>query len=215
MTRQASIEVKGNAGTAALAAACLIYFGYFRLGRPSGDTWFVLGNLIVFYVLRAGGVAMAIVAVWSWAGHYTALLADAVVSVVIGALFWIGCGMMLLDDGEPFNSGLMLLFGMMFIVTGIRNGRAYFVIIAERRAVSPLDKDRFIRDRDFSRPSSDRSLAGELLGRRHGDEAPDAAPRFQSIEDEVSESSSPLQDAGDSDDKFLASFAPDDNSDES
>ena len=166
--------VRGNAGSAALAAACLIFYGYFSsLAKPSGDSWFALGNLIFFYVLRVGGVAMAIIALWSWAGHCSALLADAIASVAIGVLFWTSSAMMLSDGGAPFNLLLMLFFGMMFIVAGIRNGRAYLVIIAERPVPSRIDNGGFIRDRNEFQPSSSRSLAGELLDRRHNDEAPE------------------------------------------
>jgi len=129
--------VRSNATSAAIAAACLIYFGFFHLSHPTGNDWFSLGNLILFYSLRIGGVALAVVAAWSLLGHSGVLIVDAAISVPIGLAFIVSGILMLVDGGGTFQSVLILIFGAMFISAGVRNGKLYFSSLAEDESDPP------------------------------------------------------------------------------
>jgi len=125
----ATDRARGNAFPAAIAALCLLYFGFFGgYVQPTVTDLFSLGNLIFFYCLRIGGVAMALIAAVSAAGAPVVLVCDAVVSVAIGALFVTSAGMMLIDGGGGLNPFLMIVFGALFISAGVRNGRAFMAI---------------------------------------------------------------------------------------
>jgi hypothetical protein len=120
-----SLRVRRNAGSAALAAACLIYFGFFQLAKPVGNDLFAIASLVFVYTLQIGGVLMAMVVLPSLLGHPMALLLDAVVSVGIGVLFVLTGVAMLLGGGDAIQTVLNVIFGAMFFSAGVRNGRYY------------------------------------------------------------------------------------------
>jgi hypothetical protein len=121
-------RIRQNAGPAALAAALLIYFGFFYLGTPLGKDILALSWLVLLYTLRVGGILMAVVALWSWFGHRTALAVDCVASLGIGvALVLTGIGI-LAGAGNGLQVVLNCLFGAMFISAGVRNGREYMLL---------------------------------------------------------------------------------------
>lgn len=158
--------VRQNAFPSAIGALCLLYFGFFQLARPTGTDLFSLANLIFFYVLRVGGVFMALIALTSWAGLRAALIIDAVISVTIGALFVVTAVMMLIDGGGGLNTFLIIIFGIMFASAGLRNSRAFF-------ALAPQNADR-MQTKSVAPPGyssqagrqPDDSLAGRLLTTR-------------------------------------------------
>lgn len=124
--RQALIDsVRRNAGSVGIAAALLIYFGFLAgLISPTGTSLFDWGNWIFFHTLRVGGIAMAGITVWSMLGRPVALLADALVSIVIGVLFVLS-GVIMLIDGGRGQAFLNIIFGVMFASAGVRNGRVW------------------------------------------------------------------------------------------
>lgn len=122
-----TLRVRHNTGSAALAAACLIYFGFFHLAKPVGDDLFSVASLVFVYTLQIGGALMAMVVLLSLLGHAIALLLDAVVSVGIGVLFALTGVAMLLGGGDVLQTVLNVMFGAMFLAAGVRNGQYYFI----------------------------------------------------------------------------------------
>lgn len=121
-------RVRSNAWSAAIAAALMILFGFYYLGKPTGTGLFPLSALGFYYALRIGGIAMAAIAVGSFVGFRPVLLVDAVVSVAIGVLFVLTGVGMLLGGGDAFQTILSVVFGAMFFSAGVRNWRDYFLL---------------------------------------------------------------------------------------
>jgi hypothetical protein len=118
-------RVRQNTGNAAFAAICLLFFGFGYFSPPAADSLFTAGDALFAYTLRVGGVAMACVAIACLGNKPVALLLDAIVSFSIGALLIVSAAMMILGGGFGLNKLLYVLFGGMFIVGAIRNGRDY------------------------------------------------------------------------------------------
>ncbi len=95
-TADVSARVRHNAGSAGLAALCLLFFGFFRFALPTVTNLFTLGDAIFNYTLRAGGVAMAVIALWLLLGRPVTLIVDAVATVAIGVLLALSAVMMIL-----------------------------------------------------------------------------------------------------------------------
>jgi hypothetical protein len=118
-------RVRGNVVPATIAAVLMTLYGFFYLAEPAGTDLFSRSAWVFFHTLRIGGVAMAALALWSLSGHRHALLADAIVSWLIGAsLILTGVGM-LIDGGGALQSILNVVFGSMFVSAGTHNGRAF------------------------------------------------------------------------------------------
>jgi hypothetical protein len=122
--RLIAARVQGNAYSAGLAAACLIIFGFFSFRIPNVTDMGTLGDAMSTYNLRIGGVLMALLAILSRSGSLWVLLADAVVSALIGVVMILASGLMAYAwSSVGLNNMLYFLFGGMFIVEGFRNGR--------------------------------------------------------------------------------------------
>ncbi len=134
-TTRSAARVRQNAGSAAIAAALMIYFGFFRLLEPSGSDLFQRAGWIFYHTLRIGGIVMGLVGDWSLLGHRPVLLVDAVASVVIGVLLILTGAAMGIDGGDLLQTVFMIVFGIMFISAGVRNARTY----ADLRAASHAD----------------------------------------------------------------------------
>jgi len=118
-------RVRANFVPAVIAAVLLILFGFLYLAKPTGTDLYSRSAQVFYHTLRIGGVAMALIAMWSLTGRRHALLADAVASLVIGLLFILSGGGMIVDGGGVFPSSLNILFGLMFMSAGLHNGRAF------------------------------------------------------------------------------------------
>jgi len=121
-------QVRQNAWSAAIAAALMIYFGFFVLAEPTGAGLFSWSALAFYHTLRIGGIAMALIVLWSLLGDRTVLLVDGIASSVIGALFVLSAVGLLLGGGAMFETLLYVVFGSMFISSGRRNYREYFYL---------------------------------------------------------------------------------------
>ena len=122
-------RVRQNAGSSAIAAALMIYFGFFHgYITPKGSDLFSLANLVFLQTIRIGGIAMAALAVWSLIGAGLALIVDAIVSFAVGGLLALTGIAMFLDGGGVFQSALNVMFGWMFVSVGRRNWRDYFLL---------------------------------------------------------------------------------------
>jgi hypothetical protein len=130
MPASAGYRVRQAATGTAIGAALMLFFGFVHLARPTGTDLFSHAWLAVYYALRIGGVASAAIAVWLWTGHRPALIVDAVVAVLLGAIF-VMCGLaMLFDGGGAFESAIITICGGTFVSSGFRNGRDYMQMIA-------------------------------------------------------------------------------------
>ncbi len=118
-------RVRQNVGSAGLAAGLLIFFGFFCVALPPDDGLWGYSARIFMYTLRLGGLAMAALAIWSSLGYPLALLVDAVVSCLIGASVIVTASLMLIGDGALLATLLYVVCGVLFISSGLRNGRDY------------------------------------------------------------------------------------------
>lgn len=181
-----SARVRMNAGSAGLGAACLLFFGFLYLAKPgtslgdalSAQNWFAAGHAALFYTMRVGGVALGLVALASLTGAWPVLAADALASIPVGAMLIASGVLMLMGSGDALQSGLLLIFGVMYIRAGLSNGRLALAASRLRQAgrppqphVQPPPAPR------LHRPTSDANLAGEVLRRRPGS-ADDSAARY-------------------------------------
>ena len=120
-----SALVRRHAGSAAFAAALMLFFGFAYLAKPDGTDLFARAWLVLYYTLRLGGVVMAAIAVWLWTGNRFALAADAAVAATVGVLFILtGLGM-LATGGDSLQMIINVVCGWMFFSSGLRTGREY------------------------------------------------------------------------------------------
>jgi hypothetical protein len=125
-------QVRAHAGSAALGAALMIFFGFFYVSEPSRTDLFGKAAFVFIWTLRMGGVLTAVVTLWLATGHRPALFVDAVLAVVIGLLF-IGTGLvMLIDGGHWVQSLINLVFGSGFISAGLHSWRNFVQTVAPR-----------------------------------------------------------------------------------
>lgn len=115
----------------------MIYFGFFSLAEPSGTDLFSQAAWVFFHTIRLGGVAMAVLALWSLSGQRLALIVDAVVSIAIGVLLALTGVVMLIDGGGALQSALNVVFGWMFVSAGRRNWSDYY---AFKPATEPVPR---------------------------------------------------------------------------
>jgi len=113
--------VRNNAWSTAIAAVLMCLYGFAWLAKPTPTDLFSWCALVLYHTLRLGGVVMAIVTVWSLLGRPAVLAVDAISSTLIGVVF-VSTGIgMLVDGGAVFNSVLIVLFGGLFIRSGVQN----------------------------------------------------------------------------------------------
>lgn len=100
------------------------------MGQPVGEDLFHRAALVLYYTLRLGGLAFALITVLLYTGVPVALLADAVLAIPSGALL-VGCGLaMILDGGDALNTVILLFCGVSFISSGWRNAQEFRRIAA-------------------------------------------------------------------------------------
>lgn len=124
--------VRRSAGSAAIAAVlmCLLGFGYYE--APAPKDLFGWCNLLFYYTLCIGGIAYALVALWCLTGHPLALIADGMLSVLVGAVFMTSGIGMLIDGGAMLNSVLITVFGWLFAGSGLRDFKIYRYVTQAR-----------------------------------------------------------------------------------
>ena len=134
--RHATAVVRHSAGSAAIAAVLLCAYGFGMLAAPDPNDLFSWSNWFFFYTLRIGGIAYAMVAVWCLRGRPAALLANGVLSVLVGVMFML-CGVgMFVDGGVSLNSVLITVFGWLFAGAGVRDYREYRHLVRGTRSLS-------------------------------------------------------------------------------
>lgn len=178
-----AMRVRQNIAPTAIGAAFLLYFGFRYMAEPTGTELFDRASWVFFQTLRVGGVAMAVVAVWSLFGHPITLAIDAVVTVAIGVLLILtGLGMAV-DGGAIIQTIINVVCGGMFTSSGVRNWRDYRLFSATKTSDYPAmptrDLDEFDRHPQVSsgvrRNSPPSPVQGEGRGQR-GSTTPIAPP---------------------------------------
>jgi len=123
--------------SAAVGAALLLYFGFVQLAAPADNDLFSQSWWLLYHTLRVGGIGLALVSVWLWIGHAPALLADGIVSGIIGALLILtGIGM-LVGGGGLTQPLINVLCGGMFVSAASHNARLYLHRHTERTSHQP------------------------------------------------------------------------------
>ena len=129
--------VRQAATSTAIGAALMLFFGYAHLARPDGTDLFGYASFVLYHALRIGGLISAGIAIWLWFGHRPALIVDAVVAVVLGAILVLSGIAMVIDGGYPLQPAIITICGASFVSSGIRSGRTYRRLTGVTRG-SPL-----------------------------------------------------------------------------
>lgn len=112
--------VREHVWTTLIAAAFLCIYGFCALAAPEVKDLFTLSNAVFLYTLRVGGLLLALIGLWSLTGQIAALALNGAASCIIGALFVLSGGGMLIDGGAvSVNTLLILLFGALFFRAGL------------------------------------------------------------------------------------------------
>lgn len=191
-------RVRRNAGSAGLAAGLLIFFGFFWIEGAVGPPLFLQAHYVFHYTLKIGGIMMALVALWSSWGHPLALLFDAVVSCLIGAILVVTAVLMAIGGGSLLPTFIVVVCGVLFISAGLRNGRDFFqfpVVVEKERDEAADQVASFLGGRPEGERSAETnaSLPSELLKRspKSADAEPEhparttGGPRFAARDDAI------------------------------
>lgn len=127
-------HIRRNASAAGFLAGLFILFGFCGVfGPPSGDGLFFYGDSLFQLTLRLGGIALAVVAVWSSIGTPAALAADAVTSMAIGIGLMTGAVLMVIGDGSILTNLLYFVCGIIFMTSGLRLWSEYSSLPREKK----------------------------------------------------------------------------------
>jgi len=163
-------RVRSNAFPAAIAAALMIYFGYYQFFADQGGGLLGLAGGVFVWTLRIGGIAMALIAVWCMTGHLPALAVDGIVSVTIGVLLALtGIGL-LVSGGGTTQPVINCVCAWLFIGAGMRNWREYRLLAGKEARPfddqppphDPRFQERYDQSRTAPPPAS---LASQLRDR--------------------------------------------------
>lgn len=114
-------HIRRNASAAGFLAGLFILFGFCGVfAPPSGEGLFFYGDSLLQLTLQLGGIALAVVAVWSSIGTPAALAADAVSSVAIGIGLMGGAILMVVGDGTILANLVYFICGVTFFTSGLR-----------------------------------------------------------------------------------------------
>ncbi len=128
IAQETAARIRQAAGGSTLAAALMLFFGYSYLAEPTGSDLFSWCTWFLLHTLRIGGLAMAVVSIGLLAARRRALLADAAVSGIVGAvLILTGVGMVA-DDGDLLQTIVNVGCGGMFLSAAKHYGREYLSI---------------------------------------------------------------------------------------
>jgi hypothetical protein len=122
-TPEVASAVRSHAGSAGVAAALLLLFGFYGFAIPDIKTTFDLGDALSTCTMRAGGIGLLLAAVGCATGRPIALLLDSVVSIATGVLLATSAVLMIVGaGGAGLNQMLYIVFGIVFVSAGWRNG---------------------------------------------------------------------------------------------
>jgi len=212
-------RVRQNAFPAGLAAACLLFAGFFWLaGGAIGTPLFLKAYTLCVYTLRIGGVALAVTAVLCLSGRPFALLTDSIVSIAIGLGLLAAALLMVIAGAIGLDQFLYLLFGGIFVSAGFRSGREYFTLVRSSPAAQGVARRLDFDSTEYDAPAAtalpERTLSERLSQERSA--SVDAATAVGAAEDAPprhTQSAVPMsrQPSGPSDveppEGFLAAFA--------
>ncbi|HUU86082.1 MAG TPA: hypothetical protein VM243_21500 [Phycisphaerae bacterium] len=120
-------RVRSTALWAGLAAVIMLFFGYRGGWELPEANPMRAGSMLFVYTLKIGGWVMLVEALLLWTGIRAALVCDGVVTTLIGMLLVLGG--LLMTPGSLWQALLFIVFGLLFISSGLRSwreGRALF-----------------------------------------------------------------------------------------
>ena len=114
-------RVRSTALWAGLAAVIMLFCGY-RIEWPQPEASLPHAGTLVFkYTLQIGGWVILAEALWLLTGARAALVCDGVVTVLVGMLLVLGG--LLMTPGSIWRAILFIVFGLLFIHSGLRSWR--------------------------------------------------------------------------------------------
>ncbi len=161
LTHSEMSRVRQNVFPAGVAALILLYFGFAVFEFQAVKDTFTLGDTLFNYTIRIGGIALAILAAASLSGRAVVLLADAFVSILVGAGLILGGLLMMAGGAMTTGYFLYLIFGGLFVSSGMRNLRDYRKISGDSGGASRDDVAREFLDSTPTR-TTELSSASEL-----------------------------------------------------
>lgn len=114
-------RVRSTALWAGLAAVIMLFFGYRGDWELPESNPMRAGAMIFVYTLKIGGWVMLVEALWLLTGARAALFCDGAVTMLIGLL--LVAGGLLMTPGNIWQAILFILFGLLFIHSGLRSWR--------------------------------------------------------------------------------------------
>ena len=114
-------RVRATALWAGLGAVIMLFFGYRGEWEFPDSNPMRTGAMIFVYTLKIGGWVMAVEALWLLTGARAALFCDGAVTMLIGLL--LVAGGLLMTPGSIGKAVLFILFGLLFIHSGLRSWR--------------------------------------------------------------------------------------------
>ncbi len=114
-------RVRSTALWAGLAAVIMLFFGYRGDWELPEANPMRTGAMIFVYTLKIGGWVMAVEALWLLTGARAALFCDGAVTMLIGLL--LVAGGLMMTPGNIGQAVLFILFGLLFIHSGLRSWR--------------------------------------------------------------------------------------------
>ncbi len=151
--RQAMVQV---AGSAAFAGALMLLVGFWLGLKGVSPSEIYNHSVTVFnWTMRVGGIVMLVIAALAYAGWRPVLAVDVIFAGAVGVVM-IGVGLIWVVNGDSLHGILVLLFGGLFVRSGLNS---WSLLQARPTQRSESEPARSLEDAS----PSDRLAGGENL----------------------------------------------------
>ena len=120
---------RGQALWTGIYAVAMLYFGWYVLKDPGQG----MISLIMAYVLRYGGAAMVIAALFLATNSAASFLVDGLLGILVGIGMAI-VGALILTQEELGSGAVCLVFGYLFFTSGRRSLRDYGLLTGHEQS---------------------------------------------------------------------------------